>query len=67
MHKLSNQLPDIFQPFQMGIGTPSGAEVVVHACRNYLSQENLKNQVLLKIDFSSAFNSVRRDAILFKI
>ena len=50
----------------MGVGTPSGAEVVVHACRNFISKAKSEN-ILLKIDFKNAFNSERRDRLLHKV
>ena len=64
--KISQQLPDTFQPHQMGVGIPSGAEVVVHACRNFINKVDSDN-ILLKIDFKKAFNSVRRDVLLHEV
>ena len=48
---------------QLGFGVPGGAEIAVHATRRYL-QSLPPGHVLVKIDFSNAFNSVRRDVIL---
>ena len=48
---------------QLGFGVPGGAEIAVHATRRYL-QSLVPGHVLIKIDFSNAFNSVRRDVIL---
>ena len=53
-----------FQPNQLGVGTPKGAEAAVHALRSYLENPETKDKVLLKIDFKNAFNSIRRDKIL---
>ena len=52
------------QPSQVGVGESGGAEAAVHAARCLLL--NLPdNHVFVRLDFfSSAFNSVRRDAIL---
>ena len=66
MLKISQHLPNTFQPHQMGVGTPSGAEVVVHACRNFINKVDSDN-ILLKIDFKNAFNSVRRDVLLHEV
>ena len=63
MLKISQHLPSTFQRYQMGVGTPSGAEVVVHACRNFINKADSEN-ILLKIDFKNTFNSVRRDVLL---
>ena len=51
------------QPIQVGVGVAGGAEAAVHATRRLLA--NLPdNHVFVKLDFSNAFNSVRRDTIL---
>ena len=50
------------QPVQVGAGVPGGAEAAVHAVRrliNHMPDEN----VLVKLDFTNAFNTVRRDLI----
>ena len=67
MLKLSQQLPSTFQPHQLGIGTTSGAEAVVHACQNFIGDAGSTNKVLLKIDFKNAFNTIRRDCVLQKV
>ena len=67
MLKLSQQLPSTFQPHQLGVGTTSGAEAVVHACRNFFGDAGSTNKVLLKIDFKNAFNTIRRDCVLQKV
>ena len=53
-----------FQPSQLGVSTPKGAECAVHTLRSYLDMESNKNKVLLKIDFKNAFNSIQRDVFL---
>ena len=53
-----------FQPNQLGVGTPKGAEAAIHALRSYLENPENKDKVLLKIDFKNAFNMIRRDKIL---
>ena len=50
------------KPRQLGVGVKGGAEALVHGARRYL--DNLPvNHVFVKLDFSNAFNSVRRDAM----
>ncbi|OQV15456.1 hypothetical protein BV898_10331 [Hypsibius exemplaris] len=44
-------------------GTPGGAEAMVHAARAFLEDEDDK-QVLLKLDFANAFNTVDRGQML---
>ena len=53
----------ILSPKQLGFGVPGGAEVAVHATRRHL-QSLPPNHIFVKIDFSNAFNSVRRDVIM---
>ena len=42
---------------------PRGVEAVVHAIRAFVSDLQ-PTEVLVKLDFQNAFNSVRRDTIL---
>ena len=57
--KLAAQLA----PIQLGIGIPGGAEAAVHALRRYA--EDLPNDhIIVKLDFTNAFNTLRRDEML---
>ena len=57
------RMGSMLAPHQLGYGTPLGAEAAVHAARQFVA--NLpQGQVLLKLDFKNAFNSVRRDKVL---
>ena len=50
------------KPRQLGVGVKGGAEALVHGARQYL--DNLPDDhVFVKLDFTNAFNSVRRDAM----
>ena len=53
-------------PLQVGYGTRLGAEGAVHAARAYLAQLHPRN-LILKLDFQNAFNSIRRDVILREV
>jgi hypothetical protein len=57
--KLSNML----SPLQLGIGVRGGCEAAVHATRRFLAQIQ-DGEVVAKLDFSNAFNTLRRDDIL---
>jgi len=59
----SKLLTSTLSPLQMGVGVPRGVEAVVHATRAFVSDLQ-PNEVLVKLDFQNAFNSVRRDTIL---
>ena len=51
---------------QLGVGVSGGAEVAVHAARRLVSSLPA-GHVVIKFDFSNAFNCVRRDLILDSI
>jgi hypothetical protein len=56
----------LLSPFQLGYGTPRGAEIAVHSARRYLN--NLEsNHLMFKLDFKNAFNSIRRDKMLDRV
>ena len=64
MAKLKSFCEKEFRPNQLGVGTQNGCEAAVHALRSYLESHEVQDQVLLKIDFRNAFNTVRRDVVL---
>ena len=47
----------------VGVGVSGGAEAAVHATRRYL-QSMPENHIIVKLDFSNAFNALRRDSML---
>ena len=51
------------KPIHVGVGVSGEAEAAVHVIRRLLSNLT-NNHVFVKLDFTNAFNSVRRDAIL---
>ena len=53
----------LLAPLQLGYGSPLGCEAAVHAARLYLSNSPA-DHVMLKLDFSNAFNCLRRDRML---
>ena len=59
----ASQLSDYFSPIQLGVGIPGGCEAAVHATRRYI-EAMPDGYVVAKIDFSNAFNSLRRDLML---
>jgi len=56
-------LKDSFTPSQLGVGVSGGCEAAVHATRRFLTNMP-DNFVVVKIDFSNAFNCIRRDSVL---
>ena len=55
-----NKLSINFAPIQLGVR--SGAETAVHATRRYVSSMSTEN-VMVKLDFSNAFNTLRRNCM----
>ena len=53
-------------PLQLGCGVPLGCEAAAHATCLYL-QSMPSNHLLVKLDFRNAFNSLRRDKMLFVV
>ena len=53
----------LLRPTQLGYGTRHGAEAAVHAARICLSYLD-EGQVMVKLDYSNAFNTIRRDRML---
>jgi hypothetical protein len=53
------------EPFQLGVGTPMGAERIARLVESW-RRKNLgsSTKVLLKVDLKNAFNSVSRRAVL---
>jgi len=45
------------------VGVKGGCEALVHAARHFVSNMD-KDKAFIKLDFSNAFNSIRRDALL---
>ena len=56
-------LAPTLSPLQVGVGVSRGVEAVVHATRAFV-QSLGPTDVLVKLDFTNAFNCVRRDAVL---
>ncbi len=55
----------ILLPRQLGVGAKGGAEAISHAARQYLSNMDTESDcVMVKLDFTNAFNSIRRDCMI---
>ena len=57
------RMEDKFAPIQLGVGTAGGCEAAVHATRRFMS-DMVDGEAMVKLDFTNAFNSIRRDAVL---
>ncbi len=61
--KVSDEMAELLAPRQLGFGVRNGAEAAVHAARQFLHNKDPSHAVV-KLDFTNAFNSVRRDFVL---
>lgn len=59
----ASKLAPILGPRQLGVGISGGCEAAIHSARRFLLSSQTDN-VLVKLDFSNAFNCIRRDAML---
>ena len=65
MPDVRNSARDLLCPLQVGVATRNGTEAVVHTARHWAQRHaGQAEQVLLKIDFSNAFNTVDRASLL---
>jgi Reverse transcriptase (RNA-dependent DNA polymerase) len=62
----TSRLADYFSPLQLGVGTAGGCEAAVHAARRFL-ETMPPDWVMVKLDFSNAFNSLHRSDMLLSI
>ena len=60
---VAGKLSTYLAPRQLGFGVPGGCEAAVHATRRFL-QSMPEDNIVVKLDFSNAFNSLRRDCML---
>jgi len=57
-HFLARLAPS-FSPTQLGVSIPGGCEAAIHSARRFL-ETMPKDNVVVKLDFSNAFNSLHR-------
>ena len=67
MRKLHQKCESLFNPNQLGVGTPKGAEAGVHALRAYVSNDEITDEVVFKVDYKNAFNCVSRKVMMEKV
>jgi len=60
------RLASYFRPRQLGVGTPGGCEAAIHSARRYL-ETMPPEHVVVKLDFSNAFNSLHRQDMLLAV
>jgi len=62
----TGQLKPLSTPHQLGVGIPGGCEAAIHSGRRYL-EAMPDDHVLVKLDFSNAFNSLQRHDMLLTV
>jgi hypothetical protein len=56
---------ELLEPMQVGVGTPGGAEAIVHVARQWLHRhQDDRQRILVTLDLENAFNSLDRSAFL---
>ena len=59
-----DEIRALLEPLQMGVGTPCGAEAMIHTTRQWLGRNSSNpDKVLLLLDLANAFNTVDRWAV----
>jgi len=61
-----NRLRAYFRPNQLGVGTSGGCQAAIHSARRFL-QALRTDHVLVKLDFTNAFNSLHRHDMLLSV
>ena len=59
-------MSSLHAPRQLDFGVKSGAEAAVHVARLHFHSPS-PGMLVLKLDFSSAFNSIQRDKMLLAV
>ena len=62
----SEKLKSYFAPRQVGVAVSGGCEAAVHATRRYIA-EMPRDHVVVKLDFSNAFNCLDRSHMLQRV
>ena len=60
------RLSSYFSPGQLGVGIPGGCEAAIHSARRYV-QSMPAGHVMVKLDFTNAFNSLHRLDMLLAV
>lgn len=63
-NRVHDAIGEELRPHQMGYGTPTGAETIVHVVRNFVTTSTPHLKVLCKLDFKNAFNELDRSRML---
>ena len=68
MGQVRERAVNVLHPHQVGVATPSGTEAIVHATRSFVDRHGDSPDLgMLQIDFTNAFNSVSRSAIMHAV
>ena len=67
MSSITELQKDLFWPHQLGVGVKLGGEIACHAIREFVTKPIMEDQLILKTDFSNAYNCLRRDTMLERV
>ncbi|XP_076948911.1 uncharacterized protein LOC143621346 [Bidens hawaiensis] len=68
MKMVGKEMTQYLGDFQFGVGTPNGAEAVLHSANRFLNSFHADGSLaMLTVDFSNAFNMVDRTALLLEV
>ena len=65
--RVMSAMGELIRPEQVGYSTKGGTEATVHAARLFVNRNYKDCQVLLKLDFKNAFNTIFRDKLLTEV
>ena len=65
---VKEKVKNYLSPYQVGVGVPNGAEGIIHSVERIIREVgDEKDLVMLKVDFTNAFNLVNRDVFLDQV
>ena len=67
MSSVTELQKELFWPHQLGVGVKLGGEIACHAIREFIINPIKEDQLIIKTDFSNAYNCLRRDTMLEKV
>ena len=67
MSSVTELQKELFWPHQLGVGVKLGGEIACHAIREFVTKPIMEDQLILKTDFSNAYNCLRRDTMLERV
>ncbi len=64
VRRVKERAVQLLSPGKFGFGVRNGCEIVSHTVRRFCAFPHTSSQIVCKVDFKNAFNSMRRDVFL---